>query len=127
LVRLYYGGNKRHYASSWTMTKAHASNLHTSLGHLQRSQFPLHYSCSRPGCINVRNKPVARTSTGMITFGHGPAARVAVVSVNELSPYPGRAAIEQLASSWLSCACVRASVAVSSLARVLRVGVTCRW
>jgi hypothetical protein len=30
-------------------------------------------------------------------FGHGPAARVAVVSVSELSPCPGRAAIEQLA------------------------------
>jgi hypothetical protein len=30
-------------------------------------------------------------------FGCGPAARVAVVSVSELSPCPGRAAIEQLA------------------------------
>jgi hypothetical protein len=30
------------------------------------------------------------------------------------------------ASSWLSRACVRASVAVSSLARVLRIRVTCR-
>jgi hypothetical protein len=45
----------------------------------------------------VRNKPVARASTGRITFGRGPAARVAVVSVSELSPCPGRAAIEQLA------------------------------
>jgi hypothetical protein len=34
-------------------------------------------------------------STGLITFGHGPAARVAVVSVSELSPCPGRAAIKQ--------------------------------
>jgi hypothetical protein len=33
----------------------------------------------------------------MITFGRGPAARVAVVSVSELSPCPDRAAIEQLA------------------------------
>jgi len=30
-------------------------------------------------------------------FGRGPAARVAVVSVSELSPCPGRVAIEQLA------------------------------
>jgi hypothetical protein len=30
-------------------------------------------------------------------FGRGPAARIAVVSVSELSPCPGRAAIEQLA------------------------------
>jgi hypothetical protein len=90
------------------MTKAHASNLHTSLGHLQRSQFPLHYSCSRSGCINVRNKPVARASTGLITFGHGPAARVAVVSVSELSPCPcpGRAAIEQLAPVYACVMCV---------------------
>jgi hypothetical protein len=47
--------------------------------------------------VYVRNKPVARASTGLITFGRGPAARVAVVSVSELSPYPGRVAIEQLA------------------------------
>jgi hypothetical protein len=46
--------------------------------------------------VSVRNKPVARASTGLIMFGRGPAARVAVVSVSELSPYPGRAAIEQL-------------------------------
>jgi hypothetical protein len=42
----------------------------------------------------VRNKPVARASTGLIMFGRGPAARVAVVSVSELSPCLGRAAIE---------------------------------
>jgi hypothetical protein len=47
--------------------------------------------------IFVRNKPVARVFTGLITFGCGPTARVALVSVSELSPYPGRAAIEQLA------------------------------
>jgi hypothetical protein len=47
--------------------------------------------------IRVRNKPVAHASTGLITFGRGPAARVAVVSVSELNPCPGRAAIEQLA------------------------------
>jgi hypothetical protein len=47
--------------------------------------------------VIVRNKPIARASTGMITFGRGPAARVALVSVSELSPCPGRAAIEQLA------------------------------
>jgi hypothetical protein len=47
--------------------------------------------------ISVRNKPVARASTGLITFGRGPAARIAVVSVSELSPCPGSAAIEQLA------------------------------
>jgi hypothetical protein len=47
--------------------------------------------------VIVRNKPVARASTGLITFGRGPAARVAVVSVSELSPCPVRAAIEQLA------------------------------
>jgi hypothetical protein len=47
--------------------------------------------------LSVRNKPVARASTGLITFGRGPAARVALVSVSELSPCPGRAAIEQLA------------------------------
>jgi hypothetical protein len=47
--------------------------------------------------ITVRNKPVTRASTGLITFGRGPTARVAVVSVSELSPCPGRAAIEQLA------------------------------
>jgi hypothetical protein len=35
--------------------------------------------------------------TGLITFGRGPAARVAVVSVSELISCPGRAAIEQLA------------------------------
>jgi hypothetical protein len=45
----------------------------------------------------VRNKPVARVSTGLITFGRGLAARVAVVSVSELSSCPGRVAIEQLA------------------------------
>jgi hypothetical protein len=53
--------------------------------------------------FHVRNKPVARASTGLITFGRGPAACVAVVSVSELSPCPGRAAIEQLASVY---ACV---------------------
>jgi hypothetical protein len=53
--------------------------------------------------VIVRNKPVARASTGLITFGRGPAARVALVSVSELSPCPGRAAIEQLASVY---ACV---------------------
>jgi hypothetical protein len=47
--------------------------------------------------VIVRNKPVARASTGLITFGHGPAVRVALVSVSELSPCPGRVAIEQLA------------------------------
>jgi hypothetical protein len=47
--------------------------------------------------VIVRNKPVARPSTGLITFGRGPVARVALVSVSELSPCPGRAAIEQLA------------------------------
>jgi hypothetical protein len=47
--------------------------------------------------VIVKNKPVARASTGLITFGRGPAARVALVSVSELSPCPGRAAIEQLA------------------------------
>jgi hypothetical protein len=47
--------------------------------------------CSIVG--NVRNKPAARVSTGLITFGRGPAARVAVVSVSELSPCPGRAVI----------------------------------
>jgi hypothetical protein len=47
--------------------------------------------------LAVRNKPVAHASTGLITFGRGPAAHVAVVSVSELSPYPSRAAIEQLA------------------------------
>jgi hypothetical protein len=47
--------------------------------------------------VYVRNKPVARASTDLITFRHGPAARVAVVSVSELSPCPGHAAIEQLA------------------------------
>jgi hypothetical protein len=36
-------------------------------------------------------------STDLIMFGCGPTARVAVVSVSELSPYPSRAAIEQLA------------------------------
>jgi hypothetical protein len=52
---------------------------------------------SKAAAANVRNKPVTRASTGLITFGHGPAARVALVSVSELSPCPGRAAIEQLA------------------------------
>jgi hypothetical protein len=46
---------------------------------------------------SVRNKPVARASTGLITFERGPAACVAVVSVSELSLCLGRAAIEQLA------------------------------
>jgi hypothetical protein len=46
---------------------------------------------------SVRNKPVARVSTGLIMFGCGPTTRVAVVSVSKLSPRPGRAAIEQLA------------------------------
>jgi hypothetical protein len=46
---------------------------------------------------SVRNKPVARASTGLITFGRGSAARVALVSVSELSPCPGRAAIKKLA------------------------------
>jgi hypothetical protein len=46
---------------------------------------------------DVRNKPVARASTGLITFRRDPAARVAVVSVSELSPCPDCAAIEQLA------------------------------
>jgi hypothetical protein len=58
------------------------------------------FACSLPLTIHgllVRNKPVARASTGLITFGRGPAARIAVVSVSELSPCPGRAAIEQLA------------------------------
>jgi hypothetical protein len=32
--------------------------------------------------MDVRNKPVARVSTGLIMFGRGPAARVAVVSVS---------------------------------------------
>jgi hypothetical protein len=45
----------------------------------------------------VRNKPVARASTGLIMFGRDLPARIAVVSVSELSPCPGRAAIEQLA------------------------------
>jgi hypothetical protein len=47
--------------------------------------------------VYVRNKLVASASTGLIMFGRGPAAHVAVVSVSELSPCPGRAAIEQLA------------------------------
>jgi hypothetical protein len=47
--------------------------------------------------VYVRNKPVARASTGLITFGRGPAARVAVVSVSELRPCPGRVVIKQLA------------------------------
>jgi hypothetical protein len=42
------------------------------------------------------NKPVARAFIGLIMFVHGPTTRVAVVSVSELSPCPGRAAIEQL-------------------------------
>jgi hypothetical protein len=37
-------------------------------------------------------------STGLITFRRGPAARIAVVTVSELSPCPGRVAIV--------CACV---------------------
>jgi hypothetical protein len=45
--------------------------------------------------VYVRNKPVARAFIGLITFGRGPAACVAVVSVSELSPCPGRVAIEQ--------------------------------
>jgi hypothetical protein len=47
--------------------------------------------------VVVRNKPIARASTGLITFRRGPATRVAVVSMSELSPCPDRAAIEQLA------------------------------
>jgi hypothetical protein len=35
--------------------------------------------------------------TGLITFGRGLAARIALVSVSELSSCPSRAAIEQLA------------------------------
>jgi hypothetical protein len=50
-----------------------------------------------PEWYGVRNKPVACVSTGLITFGRGPAARVALVSVSELSPCSGRAVIEQLA------------------------------
>jgi hypothetical protein len=34
------------------------------------------------GAVDVRNKPVSHASTGLITFGRGPAARVAVVSVS---------------------------------------------
>jgi hypothetical protein len=41
---------------------------------------------ARKGTIDlgerVRNKPVARASTGLIMFGRGPAARVAVVSMS---------------------------------------------
>jgi hypothetical protein len=51
-------------------------------------------------------------------FGRDPAARIAVVSVSELSPCPGRAAIEQLAPVY---ACVM-SVCVYSLPRTLRGG-----
>jgi hypothetical protein len=47
--------------------------------------------------VIVRNKPVARASTGLITFRRGPAARIAIVSVSELSSCPGHAGIEQLA------------------------------
>jgi hypothetical protein len=53
--------------------------------------------------VIVRNKPVACASTGLITFGRGPTARVVVVSVSELNPCPGRAVIEQLTSVY---ACV---------------------
>jgi hypothetical protein len=54
-----------------------------------------------PGATAVRNKPVARASTDLITFGRGPAARVAVVSVNKLSPCSDRAAIKQFASVYV--------------------------
>jgi hypothetical protein len=43
------------------------------------------------------NKSITRASTGLITFGRGPATRVALVSVSELSLCSDRATIEQLA------------------------------
>jgi hypothetical protein len=73
-------------------------------------------SCRRRRAVVVSNKPVPRASTGLITFGRGPVARVALVSVSELSPCLVRGAIEQLApvhASW---------VYVYSLPRTLRGG-----
>jgi hypothetical protein len=63
---------------------------------LLAKRYPI-FPVPRRSVAIVRNKPVARASTGLITFGCGPAARVAFVSVSELSPCPGRMAIEQLA------------------------------
>jgi hypothetical protein len=80
-------------AACWTRTSTRPCRVPPVV---RRTYAQIKYRTST-GCTCVRNKRVARASTGLITFGRGPAARVAVVSVSELSPCPDHVAIEQLA------------------------------